>query len=213
MFYYLYEIRNNLNDKIYIGVHETKDTNDVYFGSGKMIRSAIKKYGISNFTKTILETFEDPKSMYDREREIVNDVFLLREDVYNIKLGGDGGFDHINNNEILVANRKAWTDEDRLKGKQAREAALKKYWESPRVSAINKLAYASGRNLGTKGKTFTSLKLKGHKNQTGSKNSQYGTKRKFMIKDGMMKKVLVCDIEKYMNDGWIIGYIQPSKKI
>lgn len=95
MFYYLYEIRNNLNGKIYIGVHKTKRMDDGYMGSGKVIQSAIEKYGIENFTKVILETFESAEAMYAREKEVVNDKFLLREDVYNLRCGGHGGFDHM----------------------------------------------------------------------------------------------------------------------
>jgi hypothetical protein len=96
MFYLLYEIRNNINDKIYVGVHKTKDMNDGYMGSGKLIQAAIKKYGIENFTKVILETFESAEAMYARENEVVTDEFLLREDTYNLRRGGTGGFDYIN---------------------------------------------------------------------------------------------------------------------
>jgi dissimilatory sulfite reductase (desulfoviridin) alpha/beta subunit len=91
MFYYLYQITNNLNGKIYVGVHKTKDMNDGYMGSGKIIRSAITKHGISNFSKVILETFENAEAMYAREKEVVNEEFLLREDTYNIRRGGTGG--------------------------------------------------------------------------------------------------------------------------
>ena len=79
MKYYLYQIRNNLNNKIYVGVHKTANLNDGYMGSGKIIRSAIAKHGIDNFTKVILEFFENAELMYAREKEIVTDEFLLRE--------------------------------------------------------------------------------------------------------------------------------------
>lgn len=100
MFYYLYEIKNKIDGKIYIGVHKTKNLDDAYMGSGKLLNRAIKKYGIENFEKTILKTFNTVKEMYDAEKEIITDDFLLREDTYNIKLGGLGGFDYINSNKL-----------------------------------------------------------------------------------------------------------------
>ena len=96
MHYYLYEIKNLVNGKIYVGVHKTTDMNDGYMGSGKIIKSAIAKYGLENFTKTILEEFEDVKQMFARESEIVSEQFLTRDDVYNLRRGGTGGFDYIN---------------------------------------------------------------------------------------------------------------------
>jgi hypothetical protein len=103
MFYYLYQITNLVNNKIYVGVHKTHDINDGYMGSGKVIKSAIEKYGIDNFRKDILETFQDAKSMYAKEKEIVNDKFLLREDTYNLRRGGSGGFDYINKQRLNVS--------------------------------------------------------------------------------------------------------------
>ena len=99
MHYYLYEIRNNIDGKIYIGVHKTKVLDDGYMGSGKIIKSAIEKHGIQNFTKTILEFFETQEEMFVKEKEIVNEEFLLREDTYNLRRGGDGGFDYINSDK------------------------------------------------------------------------------------------------------------------
>lgn len=65
-------------------------------GSGAIIQRAIKKYGLENFEKVILETFENAEDMYAKEKEIVTDEFLLREDVYNLRRGGLGGWDYIN---------------------------------------------------------------------------------------------------------------------
>ena len=95
MYYYLYRITNKVNNKIYVGVHMTKSLDDGYMGSGKVIRAAITKHGLENFHKEILETFDDAASMYEREKQVVNEEFLCRDDVYNLRRGGTGGFDYI----------------------------------------------------------------------------------------------------------------------
>lgn len=106
MHYYLYKITNKINQKFYIGVHSTSKLEDGYMGSGKHLKHAIKKYGKENFEKEILETFDNAKDMYDAERLLVNEEFIKRPDTYNLKLGGEGGWDYISNNEILSNQRK-----------------------------------------------------------------------------------------------------------
>lgn len=100
MFYIIYKITNLINEKIYIGAHKTSDLEDNYMGSGKIIRNAINKYGVENFKKEILYLLESEEEMYAKEKEIVDTSFLTREDVYNLKEGGHGGFDFINSNNI-----------------------------------------------------------------------------------------------------------------
>ncbi len=96
MYYYLYQTRNTINDKIYIGVHQTENIDDGYLGSGTLLSRAIEKYGCGAFEKVILETFDSAEAMYAREAEVVNEAFLCREDVYNLKVGGNGGWDYAN---------------------------------------------------------------------------------------------------------------------
>lgn len=49
----IYKTVNTINNKIYVGqdVHD----NPAYYGSGKYLKNAIKKYGKTNFLKIILE--------------------------------------------------------------------------------------------------------------------------------------------------------------
>jgi hypothetical protein len=175
----MYQIKNLLNNKIYVGVHKTKSLDDGYMGSGKIIRSAITKHGISNFSKVILEYFEDAKSMYAKEAEVVNEEFLLREDVYNLRRGGYGGFDYINDSgkniygyagtsghgleNLDVSRTRIRTDADKLVSR----------------IAANKL-YANGFIGGFAGKvhsidTKTKISVSCSNAQSGEKNSSFGT--------------------------------------
>lgn len=71
-------------------------------GSGLIIKRAIKKYGVENFEKTIIHTCSSKEEMNKKEAELVNEEFLSRNDVYNIKLGGNGGWDNINKRHLNI---------------------------------------------------------------------------------------------------------------
>ena len=88
MFYTVYQTTNNVNGKIYVGVHKTANPEDSYLGSGRHIKLAIKKHGKQNFFKKVLFTFENIKDAYIKEAEIVNREFVSRPDTYNMVCGG-----------------------------------------------------------------------------------------------------------------------------
>ena len=91
MLYTIYKITNNINGKIYIGKHQTKNPNDSYYGSGKFIKAAIKKHGRENFTKEVLFVFSSEKEMNAKEKELITEEFVSRNDTYNAGIGGEGG--------------------------------------------------------------------------------------------------------------------------
>ena len=91
MLYTIYKVTNNLNGKIYLGKHQTVDPYDGYYGSGKAIKNAIKKHGKENFTKEVLYVFETEFEMNSKEKELITKEFILREDTYNLGVGGEGG--------------------------------------------------------------------------------------------------------------------------
>lgn len=92
----IYKVTCTINGMIYIGYHSTNDVNDSYLGSGKYLLNAIKKYGSNKFRKEILYVFENKNDALLKEAEIVNIEFVRRKDTYNLKIGGEGGWDYIN---------------------------------------------------------------------------------------------------------------------
>ena len=213
MFFYLYEIKNNINGKIYIGVHTTRDLNDGYMGSGVYLNRAYKKHGMENFTKTILEWFENSQQMYQREKEIITEEFLSRTDVYNLRCGGHGGFDYINKNKLyfdslsrqkefsvkgvekqkwLRENDREWTESVNQIARQtlikAREKVKEKY--------PNGTWYGKTHSESTKKKMSDSQQGK----QLGEKNSQFGT---MWVSNGKEnKKIKKSDV---IPEGWYPG--------
>lgn len=104
--YIVYCTVNKNNNKIYIGVHQTENSEifDFYIGCGVYINNkysyeksktrfqcAVKKHGVKAFTRKTLAVFNNAEDAYALEAEIVNDNFLKRNDVYNMHLGGYGG--------------------------------------------------------------------------------------------------------------------------
>ena len=86
----IYKTTNKLNGKVYIG--QDKNNNPSYYGSGKKLKYAIKKYGKENFTKEVLEECVDEAHM--NEREIYWITFYNSKDEnigYNISDGGKEG--------------------------------------------------------------------------------------------------------------------------
>jgi len=117
MIYYAYKITNITNNKFYVGVHSAHNFDDGYFGSGLVIKKAIKKYGKENFIKEILQCFVSKEEMYAYEKNFITEAFLQNPLVYNIACGGSGG--------SIEQNRKSFT------GKHTAETKAK-------ISAANK---------------------------------------------------------------------------
>ncbi len=100
--YIIYKIVNLINNKIYVGKHETIDINDDYFGSGTILKHAIKKYGEKNFEKIIIE--ETTLELFDsREIYWIAELKTITPNGYNINTGGKGGDNFTNNpNKELI---------------------------------------------------------------------------------------------------------------
>lgn len=90
--YFIYQTTCLVNNKVYIGCHATNNIDDGYLGSGKLLLAAVGKYGKENFSRSIVETFNNPEDMFMKEKDIVNEEFVASSQSYNLVVGGSGGF-------------------------------------------------------------------------------------------------------------------------
>jgi hypothetical protein len=213
MKYTIYKITNTVNGKIYIGKHQTKNLDDAYMGSGKMLQRALKKYGAVNFMKKILYVFDSEEEMNAKEADIVTEEFCLRDDTYNLCVGGGGGFSYINNNGLtrdkteigriggivnITRHGSPWLRMDAAH-KQATVAKRNKTFIEKYGSDGHKTF--SGKTHTDQTKQLMSEKAK-QRLKDPAKNSQFGTK---WITDGKSnKKIKVTEV---LPDGWKFGRI------
>lgn len=101
MYYMIYETTNLINGKKYRGAHSCKDLNDGYLGSGKLLKKAIEKYGVQNFERKILIMCDTLEDMYIQESVYVDVEWVNNSNTYNLKVGGEGGWDYIQNNGLV----------------------------------------------------------------------------------------------------------------
>lgn len=90
----LYIIINKINNKIYGGkTLRIGKEYDQYYGSGKIIKQAILKYGIDNFTKRTLKLkIKDADHLNKLERKLIKKLkYKFKEKCYNIHEGSTGG--------------------------------------------------------------------------------------------------------------------------
>jgi len=200
VFYTIYKITNKLNQKFYIGMHQTENIDDGYMGSGKRIKAAIKKYGFENFKKEILHIFDNEEDMKNKEKELV----VINEQSYNLCEGGKGGFGYINSHlKQEVSSQK----------RERQKSKPKSYYvdlgfKAAKVSSERfKLFHKTGRIkpvdwTGKKHSEETKQKMRKPKN-VGSNNPSYGT---CWITNGKEnKKINKQELDKFIELGYYKG--------
>jgi hypothetical protein len=219
MFYTVYQITNLVNNKVYVGKHQTTDLDDGYMGSGKLLGAAKQKYGIANFKKEVIHIFETEEEMNLAERNIVTEEFCSRHDTYNLCRGGTGGFGYINSNKMRngfektlnIESVKKATLESADRGRETQRKLWKENgeWASKRRAEISRTSRESAAINGGafKDKTHsedTKKKIGAANsiNQSGSKNSQFG---KMWITNGTENKKIKNDAA--IPNGWKKGRV------
>lgn len=203
----------------------TSDKDDGYMGSGLRLKEAIQSFGLEHFSKEILFECESEAQMNDKEREIVDEVFVARLDTYNVNTGGAGGWYACNKRGL---NAGSW-DKDRMnidpiyaqkcktQMRQCRDKLTNILISDPeyakeygqKVSNSLRLYYSTHPGAWTGKRHTTESKVAiGRKNaihQRGSGNSHYG---KCWIHNLLLKentRITPEELPKYQAEGWIKG--------
>jgi group I intron endonuclease len=144
----IYKITNKVNGKIYIG--KTKNDSEDYYGSGVIIKAAIKKYGLENFEKEVLEKVNNLQELNKREIYWIAEYNSTNKKIgYNIGKGGDGG-DLFTNNPRKEEIRKKQTER---KGQKNGMFGRKHKIESIKKMSENKKGQGKGKTPWNKGLT------------------------------------------------------------
>ena len=216
--HYIYKTTCNVTGKYYVGMHSAYNLDDGYMGSGKRLRYSIRKYGVENHTKEILEFLPTREELVFREREIVTKELISEDLCLNLALGGEGGHGSKFLSKEQLQKGRAVTDKllEEKYGQEFRRIVITNYRNSlsddDKLILSNKIKEAH-KNINFNFKTFEG---KSHSEETkklmsivkkgtgiGENNSQYGTC--WITKDGANKKIKKEDLETYLLDGWFKG--------
>ena len=169
-------------------------------GSGKLLKFAVEKHGLNNFKKEILHIFESEEEMNVKEAELVE----VGSHTYNLCPGGKGGWGYVNENCGNQGERlnRALSIEKRIKGGNnggRRCAREKRGWHAPEVRArrIDSLRLVT-QTESWKEKQRAAHLGKKMPDQSGEKNSQYGT---FWITNGVDN----AKTREYIPENWKRG--------
>lgn len=195
--FYIYCITNNLNGKTYIGQRKcpedkTPDTDKGYMGSGFLISKAHKKYGIKNFSKSILAITETKENINILEKHF---IALFREEgkaEYNLADGGQGG--------LLNEHHRQRIIESNLNRKVSFETKLKisksvtGHKDSLEVRLKKSLSH-KGKSSGVKGVKFSEETRKKMSLSHKGKKLNFSEEHRKHLSEAMKKRP-VSEMEK-----------------
>jgi len=134
----VYQIKNKINGKSYIGQHSSDELGS-YYGSGKLIKKAIQKYGVENFERIILEKCSSKEELNEREKYWIRKNNTISNG-YNLTEGGTGG-----DTSKFIDYSEEWIEGQRNRTKQ--------YWDSLSEEELEeRSSKVKGKNNGMFGK-------------------------------------------------------------
>ena len=197
-FHYIYKItRNDGSGKYYIGMHSTDDLEDGYFGSGQLLWKSIKKHGKEKHSKEILEFLPSRRELKTRERELVNEEIVNDPLCMNLKLGGEGGWDHLTPEHHSPGGKIG----GKINGLRNIKATNTSASITRRAATFKSKRYGQ-LGFGPGYKHHDETKNRMSKSQQGEKNSQFGT---CWVTNGTPIKIKKEQLDEYLANGYRRG--------
>ena len=205
--HYLYKTTCLITGRYYIGMHSTNNLEDGYMGSGKRLRYSMRKHGIDNHKKEVLEFFETRELLIEAEVKAITPDMITDNNCMNIVLGGKGFTSEYAKICVEMANKKIkflketnpeWVEK---RSDVFSEARKKEYNNGFRERKYFYDWTDKNHTIDTKIKIGKINSLK----QKGSGNSQHGTC--WITKDGLNKKIKKEEVDTYLSTGWVKGRI------
>ena len=201
--HYLYKTTCLITNRYYIGMHSTNNMEDGYMGSGKRLRYSLRKYGMDNHIKLILEFFDNRDDLVKRETEIVNSDLVNEDNCMNLVIGG-GGF-MLDDYHYKCSKKGGDIHSKKMKNDLVyRDDRLTKLKDSIKKGHKNG-KYVYNNFIGKKHSDETKKKMSESSKGigVGETNSQYGTC--WITKEDVNKKINKKDFDFYLNKGWVKG--------
>jgi predicted oxidoreductase (fatty acid repression mutant protein) len=201
--HYIYKTTCNVTGRYYVGMHSTCNLEDGYMGSGKRLRYSIRKYGVDNHTKEILEYLPTREELVLREIEIVTTELIADELCMNIVLGGSG----FNSESARVCVIKSNDRQRILKETNPEWVKTRSINHSnTQLKAINdgkrKACFYEWSDRKHSVESKEKISESNKNNGIGEKNSQYGT---CWITNDIENKKIIKDDE--IPNGWRLGRV------
>lgn len=190
MYGYVYEIRNLVNGKVYIGKRARFTDVKSYMGSGIALKQAQKKYGIENFTKRILCEYESKEELCEGEKYFIAVYrhFYGPDMMYNIADGGEGRCGPISEEhkaKLIAANKgKHRSEEHKAKISAANKGRHHTEEVKAKISAVHRGKRTSDE---TKKKMSAAKKGKHISEETRQKMSDARKEYYRRKKEGLLK--------------------------
>lgn len=228
MYGHIYKITNTVNNKIYIGktIHSIDHRFKEHYKTSLRNRSytsylynAMNEHGIENFKIEEIDTAENSEELDDKERFWIKELSSQNPEIgYNIQEGGESGSTRSIEYKPTEAQLNALEAGRHLPSSDLQKQQLALYRTTCVVSEatreklrIAKLGKRDSKETLEKKRVSHLGKKMPERSETSKENYRNNSSGRIHIHKGTQNKnPKASELDKYLADGWEIGYYYKS---